>query len=102
MNHHVSPARLERVLTALDEYWAENCCPPSLRELAASMGLSAASNMRAVLAVAAEQGLVLVVDRRDGPAYVPLWVYAAVRTAWNRQGVTATPRDAEKHGSGMP
>lgn len=96
MKHHVSPARLDRVLAALDCYWAENCCPPSLRELAASMSLSAASNMRAVLAVAADQGLVLVVDRRDGPAYVPLWVYAAVRTAWNRQGAAIAPGNSRK------
>jgi hypothetical protein len=73
---------MERAVAALDAFWRANGYPPSLRQLADSMGLRAASNVMAALAAATECGLVYATPETERiRIYVPWWVKIAIASA---------------------
>jgi len=71
------------ILAAVDEYWTENCRPPSLREIMALAGVPSLSTARYAVDGLVERGRLL--RRRNGPGssrtLVPLWVADAVGQA---------------------
>jgi hypothetical protein len=80
MSENVSPERIERTLAALDAWWLQYASPPTLRQLTATLGLTAYSTVHQALHVALAQGLVWSPDTAPAHTiFVPLWVIAALR-----------------------
>ena len=79
MPAYISQERMDRTLAALDAHWLEYASPPTMRELADRLGLSAKGNVHAVLHVALDRGLIWTPPNRT--LFVPLWVRDAIRDA---------------------
>jgi hypothetical protein len=72
--------RVARVASALDAYWTEYGCSPTIRDLTASMGLHAYSNIHYALHTAAQQGRLCIVHSgpHQTPQYQPTWIANAI------------------------
>lgn len=62
------------ILDAIDEFWRENCYPPTIRDLMQLTDATSTSVVRYVLRKLAAQGL--IVRRKARP--IPLWVIQAI------------------------
>jgi hypothetical protein len=70
-----------RVAVAVDQYWRKYYCAPTMRELAAAMGLKAYSAVHDYLHNAASNGLIAETHDGGQPQYAPWWAYNAVVAA---------------------
>lgn len=71
------------ILAAVDEYWAERCRPPTLREIMGLTGITSTATARHAVRGLVRRGELL--HRGDGRGssrgLVPLWVARAVGEA---------------------
>jgi len=74
------------ILAAVDEYWAEYCRPPTVREVMALAGVSSTAVVdRAVRGLVAQGRLLRRGNGSGARTMVPLWVGAAVGKASERR-----------------
>jgi len=83
---YISQERMDRTLAALDAHWTEHASPPTIRELADRLDLTAKSNVHEVLHVALDRGLIWTPET-GRTVFVPLWVRDAIRLLAKRDGV---------------
>lgn len=76
------------ILAAIDEYWAEYCRPPTLREVMAMAGISSTAVVsRAVRGLVAQGRLLRRGNGSGARSLVPLWAGAAVGAAAEERGM---------------
>jgi len=70
-----------RVFQAIENYWKQYHCPPSIRAICSMTKINSTSYVRSVLARLEEDGLILARKERLCGQIVPVWVKDAIDRA---------------------